>query len=86
MSIIWERNKRLKYFKDYWHTYNPDFFLPELNAYIEVKGYYPEADKIKMQLVLKYNKGVKIYFIGHQQYKEFLDCGILKDEYLMKPR
>jgi hypothetical protein len=37
-----------------------------------------------MQLVLKYNPDVKIYFIGQCQYKEFLDNGILKNEYLMK--
>lgn len=84
MSILWIRNKRLKYFNEYWHTYTPDFYLPALNAFIEVKGYYPDEDKLKMQLVLKYNPDVKVYFIGQCQYKEFLDNGILKNEYLMK--
>jgi hypothetical protein len=84
MSIRWIRNIRLRYFNEYWHTYTPDFYLPIMNAFIEVKGYYPDEDKLKMQLVLKYNPDVKIYFIGQCQYKEFLDNGILKNEYLMK--
>lgn len=82
-SILWTRGIRLKYFKSYWHTYTPDFYLPELNAYIEVKGYYPDEDKLKMELVMKYNPLAKIYFIGANQYKEFLELGELKKEYLL---
>ena len=30
-----------------WHLYFPDFYLPDLNLYIEVKGYERDRDKAK---------------------------------------
>lgn len=45
------RNK--KGFKYTWngseHTYYPDFYLPDLNQYIEIKGYYSDRDKCKIE-------------------------------------
>lgn len=48
-----------------WHLYFPDFYLPELNIYIEVKGYERERDRCKWAvvnnlIVLKYNEINKI--------------------------
>lgn len=36
-------------------TYTPDFYLPEYNRYLEVKGYFSETDKLKLQAVIKEN-------------------------------
>jgi len=37
------------------HRYVPDFYLPEKNLYVEIKGRYLDSAKIKMTLVLKQN-------------------------------
>ena len=72
-EINWIRNRTLKYIKDgIRKTYNPDFYLPDTNEYVEVKGYYSDKDKEKMRLVLENNPGIKIYFIGEKQYKDFV--------------
>lgn len=57
-KILWIRNVYLKYIKfdGSIHRYNPDFYLPELDLYIEVKGYFSEKDKLKTKLVLEQNK------------------------------
>ena len=57
-KILWIRNKQLKYIQtdNSVHRYNPDFYLPELDLYIEVKGYFSEKDKLKTKLVLEQNK------------------------------
>ena len=47
--ILWERN-RIIYQET--RTYTPDFYLPEYNIYVEIKGWMKEYDKYKMWLVL----------------------------------
>lgn len=37
-------------------TYTPDFYLPDLNKYLEVKGYFSNIDKDKLNLVITQNK------------------------------
>lgn len=67
-GILWIRNHSLKYVKDgIRKTYNPDFYLPMTNEFIEVKGYYSDKDKEKMKLVLEQND-IKIYFIDQYHY------------------
>ena len=48
-EIIWERpNKGFEYdYKGKKHIYYPDFYLPQLNIYVEVKGYKREKDEYK---------------------------------------
>ena len=45
------RNKRG--FSYFWnnkeHTYFPDFYLPDINQYVEIKGYYSDRDKEKIK-------------------------------------
>lgn len=85
-GINWIRNRSLKYIKDgIRKTYNPDFYLPDTNEYIEVKGYYSDKDKEKMRLVLEHNPGIRIYFIGEKQYKQFINGDItINDSLLLK--
>ena len=61
LGILWIKNVWIPYSKEDGskHRYNPDFFLPKENLYIEVKGYFSDNDKEKMNLVLKQNN-VKI--------------------------
>ena len=83
-GVLWVRNKWLHYIKDGINrTYNPDFYLPNTNEYIEVKGYYSESDKEKMRLVLENNPGTRIYFIGQKQYQDFIDGKIILNDSLL---
>lgn len=48
-KIIWERNtKSFPYvYKDVNRRYTPDFYLPDTNEYVEIKGYKTEKDEAK---------------------------------------
>jgi len=54
-NIVWQRNSNG--FKYYWpesgkiHLYFPDFYLPELNLYVEIKGYQRDRDLCKWRAV-----------------------------------
>lgn len=81
LGILWERNKQIPYFDgQIIRQYNPDFYLPNTNEYIEVKGYYPLEDQKKMKFVLDQHKNIVIFFIGENQYKKFLDGKLLLSE------
>jgi len=85
-KILWIRNQCLKYTKDgLIKTYNPDFYLPISNEYIEVKGYYSDNDKLKMKLVLEQNKNVRIYMIGQDVFQKFKNEELwLNEDLVMK--
>lgn len=58
-------------------------FLHYLSIYIEVKGRYPNSDRIKMKLVHEQNPDAKIYFI-HEEYQDFISGKIgLSDDMLL---
>lgn len=48
-QIVWERpNNGFEYiYEDKKHIYYPDFYLPQLDIYVEVKGYKRERDEYK---------------------------------------
>lgn len=66
LKIAWERSEdmKLKYFSKTGRkrNYIPDFYLPEYNIYIEVKGYWTDAARYKMQNVVEVND-VKIVIL-----------------------
>ena len=66
LKIAWERSEdmKLKYFSKTGRkrNYIPDFYLPEHNTYIEVKGYWTDAARHKMQSVTDVND-VKIVIL-----------------------
>jgi len=49
-------------------TFTPDFYLPDMDVYIEVKGYIRERDKYKMWTVIK-EKNIKILLIEKNEIK-----------------
>lgn len=83
LGIYWTKSKPLKYFDVYWHNYIPDFYVPEFDVYIEVKGRYPESDKKKMTLVVKQNPDKRIYFIKDDSYHDFISGKIPFDDKLL---
>lgn len=84
LGILWIKNTWISYYDDnnIMHRYNPDFYIPKENIYVEVKGFYSEYDQYKMKCVLMQNKNIKIYFIGIKQYKQFINGKINFDDSL----
>ena len=81
LNILWIRNQYLNYFIDgVKKIYNPDFYLPDSNEYIEVKGYFSDKDKIKMDAVIDQNPNVKIRFMKEKEYSNFINGNILISE------
>ena len=81
LNILWIRNQYLNYFVDeVKKIYNPDFYLPDSNKYIEVKGYFSDKDKIKMDAVIDQNPNVKIRFMNYKFYSNFINGNILISE------
>ena len=73
-NILWIRNQYLNYFiDDVKKTYNPDFYLPAFDEYVEVKGYFSDKDKIKMDAVIDQNPNVKIRFMNVEFYSNFIN-------------
>jgi hypothetical protein len=66
LDIKWERdeNMKLPYLmrSGRKRNYIPDFYLPEYDVYIEIKGYLTESAKHKMKSVLEVND-VKIIML-----------------------
>ena len=74
LNILWIRNQYLNYFIDgVKKIYNPDFYLPDSNEYIEVKGYFSDKDKIKMDAVIDQNPNAKIRFMNDKFYFQFIN-------------
>ena len=66
LKILWERSLDMKLV---YHSktgrkrnYIPDFYLPDYEVYIEVKGYWTDAAKYKMKAVQE-NNPVKIVIL-----------------------
>ena len=71
LGVRWSKPAPLKYFKDYWHNYVPDLHLDDLDIYIEVKGNFSDADKLKMKLVLEQHPDKKFCLV-HDEYRDFV--------------
>jgi len=59
-NIKWSYESKRFYFKDC--TYCPDFYLPEMDKYIEIKGYWREESKKRFKLFRKLypNENIKV--------------------------
>jgi len=61
LDITWVRDPKMKL--EYktrggrMRNYIPDFYLPDFDMYIEVKGYWTDAAKHKMKDIIKRNPG-----------------------------
>lgn len=67
------------------HKYNPDFYIPSLNIYVEVKGYQTDRDIAKWDSITK-TYGKTLLVIDKRSIKSIKDCtaslDILIDKYL----
>ena len=51
-------------------SYTPDFFLPNLNRYVEVKGYMDDRSRTRMRRMQKLYPHIKIELIDAVLYRE----------------
>ena len=77
-NISWIRSRKvnLKYRlhqDDYLHTYYPDFYLPDSDQYIEIKGRYQQEHKIKMKKVIQQNNDKIIIMLFKQDLEVLLN-------------
>ena len=63
----------LKYISDRIHYYTPDFYLPEYDIYLEIKGHWWGNDKQKMDLVCKQNQNIKLIIIENDLYEDLIN-------------
>lgn len=68
-NIIYQRDVQpIPYqWKGVWHLYFPDFFIPVLNCYIEVKGYETERD------IQKWNSIQNLKVLKEKEINDILD-------------
>lgn len=58
-DILWKRKIHFEYDKgeekEKIRTYTPDFYIPKIDVYLEIKGYFSDKDKRKIKLVREQN-------------------------------
>lgn len=64
-------------YKNEVHYYYPDFYIPSINTYIEIKGREAELDRIKIQSVRE--QGVQIKMLKKDDLQEVFD--FIKNKY-----
>lgn len=57
-------------------SYTPDLYLPELNLYLEIKGYWWGNDKEKMKAVLEQHSDKTVVILEKEEYNKLM-CGEL---------
>jgi hypothetical protein len=77
LSIRWIRLKTNKHTLKYEMTgkvrsYTPDFYLPDYDMLIEVKGFWWGDDKEKMKIVLNTHPDKKIVIVEKDEYEEIM--------------
>jgi hypothetical protein len=53
-------------------SYTPDFYLPDFDVFLEIKGYWWGRDREKMDIVLKTYPEKNIVIVEKEQYKKIL--------------
>lgn len=53
-------------------SYTPDFYLPDYDVYVEVKGFWWGDDKEKMRIVLETYPDKNIFIVEKEEYEEIM--------------
>lgn len=77
LGIEWKKLKTLQHTFDYVmddkiRCYTPDFYLPEYDLYLEVKGRRWGRDREKMDIVIKTYPNTNIVIIEKQEYEKIM--------------
>lgn len=85
-GIVWEYEKCINLQDDIWH---PDFYLPEYDLFIEVKGWLTDIAKRKMTKFNNEYPNIRLLVLGKKDIELFLDTnisieevGMILDDYL----
>ncbi len=71
MGIVWERCAKTFDFAGVTRgavCYKPDFYLPETDEYIEIKGWEQSSDRTKWKRMAKYHPDVKLRVVPKPEY------------------
>lgn len=74
VGIKWEYEPKTFYFEDIKRgcvSYTPDFYLPDENRWVEVKGWMDDKSKTKLKRFAKFYPEENLELIGAKEYKEF---------------
>jgi hypothetical protein len=55
------------------HSYTPDFYIPDVNIYLEIKGYWWGNDKEKMNIVKTTYPDIQIIVVEYLEYMKILE-------------
>jgi len=72
VGIKWEFESKTFWFENIKRgnrSYTPDFYLPEEDRYVEVKGWMDKSSKTKLKRMAKYYPNIKIEIIAKDEYK-----------------
>ena len=71
-GIKWEYEKK-KFCLSKGHYYTPDFYLPDQNEYVELKGWLTKRDEKKIARFRKKYPNVKLYVFGSKHMGQVLE-------------
>ena len=81
-NILWIRKVYLKYNNgEYNKTYTPDFYLPNYDTHIEVKGYFSKKDKEKLGLVKEQNN-IKLIMLFNKDIQKIKNALVSPRAYI----
>lgn len=88
LGILWHKRKPNRSWKyttpdGVQHRYTPDFFLPEANLKLEVKGYWWGQDRAKMELVRAQNPGIRLAVVEDDSFSQLLKISD-KNEFIIE--
>lgn len=73
-GVEWQRGQPLAYVLDGKERhYTPDFYLPQFDRYVEVKGYWWGDDRRKMQAVMEQHQDKKFVFVETTDFAAVAD-------------
>lgn len=73
LQVPYEYEKKIFYFPNVKNgavNYKPDFYLPDRDVYIEVKGRMTSKDRTKMKRMKKFHPDVTVELLGKDEYAQ----------------
>jgi len=70
LGIAFEYEPKRFYFRKEHESYLPDFFLPDYNCWIEVKGYMDKRSLRRCKLFKQYFRGKVAFFLFEKEERE----------------
>lgn len=81
-GLKWIRNTQgFAYTTDKVRKFHPDFYLTDLNVYVEYKGFILDEMRLKMKLAIKENSNLNLIVVMSDRHKITTD-GIYIDEFV----